>query len=105
MNKFEHLKSKNRTVDDFIEGAQKDSITQNKNKNRNKKVLLAVTGRAKREKYLKSPQQIYLKKSIVEEIDEYCNGSIQSVVNYLIYRGLQAIKEKGEIVIISADDI
>jgi hypothetical protein len=106
MSKFDHLKNKSKSkpsFDDFIEGANKELIPAKNKKNR--KILLSITGRNRRADCLKAPQLIYLKKNVADDIEKYCNGSAQVVLNYLILRGLEEIKKAGEIIVISADEI
>ena len=82
-----------RTVDDFIESA--NTITKSREavkKASPDDILLSFAGRIDRENECeKKPILLYLKKDIASDIDHYCYGNKQGIVNYLIRKGLDEL--------------
>lgn len=95
MSRFEHLKSKKKSLNDFIEGANNSSTRKARKRIGSHNVLLSVTGRIKMEDYEK-PDLIYMRKDIKADIDKYCAGTRQAVVNYLLRCALDTLIESGE---------
>lgn len=87
------------TLEEFIEGANKETTAKKARKRPSKeKLLLIIAGRASMESYGK-PSLIYIRKDIQEDIDKYCSGSKQSIVNYLLRRGLDDLIKQGTLVV------
>ncbi|HBD7476144.1 TPA: hypothetical protein QH041_003091 [Legionella pneumophila] len=82
-----------KTVDDFIEGA--NAIVKSKEaekKPSQEDILLSFSGRIDRENECeKKPVLLYLKKDIALDIENYCHGNKQGIMNYLIRRGLDQL--------------
>jgi hypothetical protein len=101
MSRYDHLKNRkpSRSVDEFIEGANKDSNAKKARKRVNKQnILLSVTGRISMDDYGK-PDLIYIRRDIKSDIDKYCAGTKQSILNYLLRRALDDLIQIGEKVI------
>ncbi|BCA97178.1 hypothetical protein TUM19329_35390 (plasmid) [Legionella antarctica] len=85
-----------KTVEDFIESA--NAIINSKEaikKPSQEDILLSFSGRIDRENECeKKPVLLYLKKDIATDIENYCHGNKQGIMNYLIRKGLdQLIKD------------
>lgn len=82
-----------RTVDDFIESA--NAITKSREavkKASPDNILLSFAGRIDRENECeKKPMLLYLKKDITSDIEHYCHGNKQGIMNYLIRKGLDEL--------------
>jgi hypothetical protein len=97
MSKYD--KKKPSTLEEFIEGANKETIAKKARKRPSKEnILLSIAGRANMENYGK-PSFIYIKKDLQEDIDKYCSGSKQSIINYLLRRGLDDLIKEGVLVV------
>jgi hypothetical protein len=99
-NRFEHLKSKNqnkpRSLDEFIDDANKEPTAKIAKKRPLKaNILLSIAGRGSMDEYSK-PSLIYIKRDIEEDIRKHCLGSKQAIINYLLRRALDDLKERGE---------
>lgn len=83
------------SIEEFIEGANKETTARKARKRPSKEnLLLSIAGRSSMDDYGK-PTLIYIKKDIQKDMDKHCSGSKQSVINYLLRRGLDVlIKEK-----------
>lgn len=100
-NKFEHIKRRSgpRSLDEFIGGAGKDENAKiTKRKTSSATVLLSITGRANLEEYEK-PGLVYIRKDIQADIEKYCRGSKQAIVNYLLRKGLDYLIKEGKTII------
>lgn len=119
-NKFrviaDKYKSKNTmTADEFISAAS-DSVnmdntepdpTQSKPKTKTvksheaqrKNVLLTVAGKMNRERDCSKPSLIYFKNDVKGDMEKYCNGNKNLVINYLLRKGLDALIAEGEMVV------
>ena len=93
-----HHKNRNKneppkSLDDFIESA--NVITKAKEavkKPSQEDILLSFSGRIDRENECeKKPVLLYLKKDIAIDIESYCHGNKQGIMNYLIRRGLDEL--------------
>lgn len=85
-----------KSIDDFIESA--NAITKAKEavkKPSQEDILLSFSGRIDRENDCeKKPVLLYLKKDVALDIESFCHGNKQGIMNYLIRRGLdELIKE------------
>lgn len=84
---------KPKSLTDFIEGA--DKIVNSKEavkKPSQEDILLSFSGRIDRENECeKKPVLLYLKKDISADIDHYCHGNKQGIMNYLLRKGLDEI--------------
>ena len=82
-----------KTIDDFIESA--NAIVNSKEavkKPSQEDILLSFSGRIDRENECeKKPVLLYLKKDISIDIEHYCHGNKQGIINYLIRRGLDEL--------------
>jgi hypothetical protein len=87
------------TVEEFIEGANKETTAKKARRRPSKeKLLLIIAGRANMESYGK-PSLIYIRKDIQADMDKYCSGSKQSLVNYLLRRGLDDLIKEGTLIV------
>ena len=86
-------KERPKSVDDFIEDA--NVITQSKEavkKISPDNILLSFAGRIDRENECeKKPVLFYLKKDVALDIENYCNGNKQGIMNYLLRKGLDEL--------------
>ena len=99
MNK--HHQKRPSTLEEFIEGANKETTAKRKRPSR-ENILLSIAGRASMESYGK-PSLIYIRKDIQEDIDKYCSGSKQSIINYLLRRGLDDLIKEGVLIVEEQD--
>lgn len=105
-NRFEHLKKKavtqNQNVDEFISGANEIGGAKLAKKPVSKKdVLLSISGRMDRGiECDKKPVLLHLKKDISRDINKYCHGNKQAMINYLVRKGLDQLIEKGELILV-----
>ncbi len=86
-----------KSVDDFIESA--NTITKSMEavkKASPDNILLSFAGRIDRENDCeKKPVLLYLKKDVMSDIESYCHGNKQGIMNYLLRKGLdELIKNK-----------
>lgn len=93
-----HHKNRSKTgapksIDEFIEGA--NSIVSSKEaikKPSQEDILLSFSGRIDRENECENkPVLLYLKKDIAYDIDHYCHGNKQGIMNYLLRKGLDEL--------------
>lgn len=63
------------------------------NKNNGDKVILTVKGYMKRSRDCEKPYPFYIEKTLLKDINIYCRGTKQSVINELIRIGLEKLKE------------
>lgn len=106
MNKFEHLKKSQPSIslDSFIAGANQDSRAKKTRKRPSKdSLLLVATGRVASIDIYDKAGLLYLKKDLKEDIEKYCSGNKQILLNYLIRRGLDDLISKGERIVEEAD--
>lgn len=95
-NRFEGILNKKPSREEFIKGALKNEPkTISKRRPRADSILLTITGKMKREECGEG-RNLYLRKEIEEEINDHCRGSMQSIVNYLVKRGLESLKAEGK---------
>jgi hypothetical protein len=83
-------------VDDFIEGANVIHHSKEAEKKPSADdILLSFAGRIDREnECVKKAVLLYLKKDISLDIEHYCHGNKQGIMNYLLRKGLdELIKE------------
>jgi hypothetical protein len=89
-HKNRKTQEKPRSQDEFIDGA--NTITyaiEAVKKKSSENILLSFSGRIDREHECeKKPVLLYLKKDIASDIDHYCHGNKQGVMNYLLRKGL-----------------
>lgn len=97
MSKYSQRKPS--TLEEFIEGANKETTAKKARKRPSKdNLLLSIAGRASMESYGK-PSLIYIRKDIQEDIDKHCSGSKQSIINYLLRRGLDDLIKQGTLIV------
>ena len=97
MNKYDQKKPS--TLEDFIDGANRETTAKKARKRPSKEdVLLSIAGRASMDSYGK-PNLIYIRKDVQEDINKHCSGSKQSIVNYLLRRGLDDLIKGGILVV------
>jgi hypothetical protein len=102
-NKFSFITDlKKRNKDDFrdafIEAAEipeKSTVAKKRIKKEN--ILLVISGRAQLDEYAK-PTYLYLRNDILEDIKKHCTGTKQSIINYLLRRGLDSLIESNEFI-------
>jgi len=98
-NQFDHLTRKPKSKAAFIEGAEKIDSSKKAKKNANKDNLkLVMSGQLSRDECGK-PILVHLKQEILNDIDLYCQGNKQAILNYLVKLGLSSLKEQGELVV------
>ena len=82
-----------KSVDDFIEDA--NVITKSREavkKISPDNILLSFAGRIDRENECeKKPVLLYLKKDVTLDIENYCHGNKQGIMNYLLRKGLDEL--------------
>lgn len=66
---------------------------------------LYVSGRFDRKSYSYQAKSFYINEKLDEEIKAYCRGTDITVYNYLIYLGLNSVKELSEGINAGAPDI
>jgi hypothetical protein len=85
--------NKPKSLDDFIEDA--NNIIKSREaikKPSQEDILLSFSGRIDRENECeKKPVLLYLKKDIVSDIEHYCHGNKQGIMNYLLRKGLDEL--------------
>lgn len=93
-----HYKNRNKTiqhktVDDFIEGANKIIHSKEAEKKPSQEdILLSFSGRIDRENECeKKAVLLYLKKDVASDIKHYCHGNQQGIFNYLLRKGLDEL--------------
>jgi hypothetical protein len=97
MSKYSERKPS--TLEEFIEGANKETTARKARKRPSKEnLLLSIAGRASMESYGK-PSLIYIRKDIQKDIDKHCSGSKQSIINYLLRRGLDDVIKEGTLIV------
>jgi hypothetical protein len=86
-----------KSIDEFIENANEIPYSiEAVRKPSADDILLSFAGRIDRENECeKKPVLLYLKKDIALDIELYCHGNKQGIMNYLLRRGLnELIKTK-----------
>lgn len=105
-NRFEHLKKKptgqGQNLEEFIGGANEIGGAKLAQKSVSKKdILLSISGRMDREMACdKKPVLLHFKKDISRDINKYCHGNKQAIVNYLVRKGLDNLIERGELILV-----
>ncbi|WP_028389227.1 hypothetical protein [Legionella fairfieldensis] len=81
------------SVDDFIESANANVHSKEAVKKPSAdEILLSFSGRIDRENdCVHKPILLYLKKDIVADLEHFCHGNKQGIMNYLIRRGLDEL--------------
>ncbi len=90
------MKKNVKNLDDFLDGAQKNRGAKTARRNR-KHLLLCVP--CKRESRTNNRVLLYVNEDVYEDLDKYCSGNKQGVINYLLRRALDDLIEKQEIII------
>jgi hypothetical protein len=91
--------SRQASLEEFIEGANKENVAHIARKRPSKKnLLLSISGRENMSKYEK-PILVYIKRDIKEDIEKYCAGSNQSIINYLLRKGLDNLIREGTLIV------
>lgn len=94
-----HTQRKPSTLEEFIEGANKETTARKARKRPSKEnLLLSIAGRGSMDNYGK-PSLIYIRKDIQEDIDRHCSGSKQGVINYLLRRGLDDLIQQNTLIV------
>mgnify|MGYP001024464540 CR=1 FL=1 len=100
-NRFEHLKDKKQGVDSFIEGA---NVARPEHVSRKRKdpeqILLSISSKMNREQECEKPILLHLKSDIAKDIDKYCHGNKQAILNYLVRAGLDALIADKELILL-----
>jgi hypothetical protein len=93
-----HHKKRNKnntpkTVTDFIEGANTNIHAKEAvRKQSPDDILLSFAGKIDREnECVHKPVLLYLKKDVAADIEKYCYGNKQGILNYLIKMGLNEL--------------
>jgi len=99
-NRFGHLKKRSKTpknVEEFIEAAEKPKRVRVARRQRKKEgVLLSVSGKMDRGIECDKPIRLFIKKDINQDIDKFCTGNKQGIINFLIRKGLDEIIKDGK---------
>lgn len=98
-NRFSHIKNRNRDVESFIEKAN-DSKKNKLIRCQEEQVLLSIASRMNRDKECKKVVLLHVKKDIISDIDKYCHGNKQAILNYLLRRGLDTLIKEGKLILI-----
>lgn len=82
-----------KSLDDFIEDANRIiNAREAVKKPSQEDILLSFSGRIDRENQCgKKPVLLYLKKDIASDIEHYCHGNKQGIMNYLLRKGLDEL--------------
>ena len=107
MSRFSHIKTTKRTatrsLDDFVEGANKNHAKKARKRPSKEKVLLSISGRSSsRDEYAKGTL-LYIKQDILDDVDKYCMGNKNAILNYLIRRGLDELVADKKVVLEEAE--
>ena len=87
-------------MEDFIEDATKEKLAARARKRPKKEdILLSIAGRMNRAEDCGKQHIIYIRKDIKRDLQKHCIGNFQSIVNYLLRRGLDNLMEKNEFVL------
>ena len=98
-NRFQHIK-RDKTVEEFIDSADEPKVNKKSRLMKNSNtVLLSISSRMKREGEAKKPVLLYLNKDISSDLDKYCHGNKQAILNYLLRRGIDSIVRDGELIL------
>ena len=105
-NRFEHLKKTNKEHNDvnkFIEKADDLGTAKLAKKSVSKEnIILSIAGKMDREQECdKKPILLHLKKDISNDIDKYCHGNKQAIINYLVRKGLDELIKHGELILVT----
>lgn len=107
MSRFDSIKNKKQlpqSFDEFVEGANKERGAQRTRKRPSKSdLLLIATGRSQSSDIYSKHYLLKLKNDIQADIEKYCSGTMNTILNYLIRRGLDDLIEKGEQIIEEAE--
>lgn len=86
-----------KTISDKLKMVEEElGITSNFKNSKLSTPLLFVNGRLDRKKYSYIAKNFSLLEQLNTEIKETCKGVDLTILNYLIFLGLQKIKEEGE---------
>lgn len=91
------MKKRPMTREEFINGALSDKGARKSRKVIGKNILLSIGGR--RNSRSSHNVNLYLDDSITTDLEKYCSGNKQGILNYLIRRGLDELIEKKEVII------
>jgi len=96
-----HDQRKPSTLEEFIEGANKETTAKKARKRPSKKdLLLCIAGRASNtSNYYAKASFFYMKKDLQKEIDKHCSGNKQGILNYLLRRGLDELIREGVFIV------
>jgi hypothetical protein len=87
------------TMEEFIEGANKETTAKKARRRPSKEnLLLSIAGRASMDSYGK-PSLIYIRRDIQKDIEKHCSGSKQSIINYLLRRGLDDLIQQDTLIV------
>ena len=99
MRKLEQDKKKPTSIEEFIEGANKETTARKARKRPSKEnLLLSIAGRGSMDSYGK-PSLIYIRKDIQQDMEKHCSGSKQAIINYLLRRGLDDLIAENTLVV------
>lgn len=85
--------------------AQKEMNTSNQEVDISSNPILFVNGRLNRKNCNYIAKNFSLLESIEKEIKKYCKGLDLTILNYLIFRGIESIKKEGKFLAIEYSDI
>lgn len=97
-NRFKHIKDKHKDIDSFIEGAN-HSVENEPEQKDMRKVLLRVSSRMNRDEECKKPVLLHIRRDVASDLDKYCHGNMQAILNYLLRRGLDSLVEDNELIL------
>lgn len=91
-----------KSLEDFIDDANKIRNSKEAVKKPSQEnILLSFSGRIDRENECeKKPVLLYLKKDISADIEHYCHGNKQGIMNYLIRKGLDELIKNNKLQLI-----
>lgn len=86
------------SLNQFIEGANEEEVKQARKRVSSEKILLSATGRRiHKEKCVKA--LYYIPQDIENDMTEYCAGSRQAIMTYLLRRGLDELIKENKVIV------
>ncbi len=85
--------------------AQEEIGLSNKDVSSSNEPILFVNGRLNRKKYQYIAKNFSLLEALEKEIKKYCRGIDLTILNYLIFRGIESIKKEEKFLAIDYSDV
>ena len=105
--KAEKKTSNNKSASTSIpeETTQPPKISLENSKNQEPNILLSINGSLNRVDHPYIVKNLAILQPLKDEISRYCAGNDLSVINYLLHMGIEAVKERGTVVISNVSQI